>query len=62
MTPEEIVSIKHVIDIRIGELTSILETETEDTKPIEPDVSIGRHASTLSSTPSASSSTLHATP
>jgi DnaK suppressor protein len=42
MTPEELASIKNKIDSRIGELTSILETDTEDTKPIEPDVSIGR--------------------
>ncbi|MCZ6673572.1 MAG: TraR/DksA C4-type zinc finger protein [Verrucomicrobia bacterium] len=42
MTPEELASITKVISSRIGELTSILETETEDTKPIEPDVSIGR--------------------
>ena len=42
MTPEQLDSIKNAIDSRIKELTSILGTETEDTKPIEPDVSIGR--------------------
>ena len=42
MTHEELAPIKKVIDVRIEELTSTLNTETEDTKPIEPDVSIGR--------------------
>lgn len=42
MTHEELAPIKKVIDLRMEELTSILNTETEDTKPIEPDVSIGR--------------------
>ncbi|MDA0348414.1 MAG: TraR/DksA C4-type zinc finger protein [Verrucomicrobia bacterium] len=42
MTHEELVPIKKAIEIRMTELTSILQTKTEDTKPIEPDVSIGR--------------------
>jgi DnaK suppressor protein len=42
MTAEELAPIKKAIEIRMTELTSILKTETEDTKPIAPDVSIGR--------------------
>jgi DnaK suppressor protein len=42
MTDEELVSIRSKIDFRIQELKAILGTDSEDTKPIEPDVSIGR--------------------
>ena len=42
MTSEELASIRHKIVSRINELESILSTNSEDTKPIEPDVSIGR--------------------
>lgn len=42
MTPEEIKSIKEAIDTRIAELRAFLSTDSEDTKPIKPDVAIGR--------------------
>ena len=42
MTPEKLESIRLQIVSRIEELKHILGTETEDTKPITPDVSIGR--------------------
>ena len=42
MTPEEQTAIRIKIDVRIEEINAILGTNSEDTKPIEPDVSIGR--------------------
>jgi DnaK suppressor protein len=42
MTAEELTAIRSKIDLRIEELNGLLEDDTEDTKPIEPDVSIGR--------------------
>ena len=42
MTPEEQTAIRNKIDSRIEELNAILGANSEDTKPIEPDVSIGR--------------------
>ena len=42
MTEEELAPIKTAIEVRMVELKSILTSETEETKPIEPDVSIGR--------------------
>ena len=42
MTDEELSTIRKKIDERIEELESLLGNDAEDTKPIEPDVSIGR--------------------
>jgi len=42
MTDEELSAIRKKIDARIEELTALLGNDSEDTKPIEPDVSIGR--------------------
>ncbi len=42
MTKEELSAIRHKIDQRIEELENLLGDDSEDTKPIEPDVSIGR--------------------
>ena len=42
MTDEELSAIRHKIDHRIQELEKLLGNDAEDTKPIEPDVSIGR--------------------
>ena len=42
MTEEELSAIRQKIEARIQELESLLGDDAEDTKPIEPDVSIGR--------------------
>ena len=42
MTEEELNAIRLKIDTRIAELETLLGDDEEDTKPIEPDVSIGR--------------------
>jgi DnaK suppressor protein len=42
MTPEEQASIKAQIENRMHELRALLGSNSEETKPIEPDVSIGR--------------------
>lgn len=42
MTEEELSVIRQKIDGRIEELTTLLRNDSGDTKPIEPDVSIGR--------------------
>ena len=42
MTEQELSAIRQKIGARIQELESLLGDDAEDTKPIEPDVSIGR--------------------
>lgn len=42
MTEQELSTIRQKIDTRIEELKTLLGDDSEDTKPIEPDVSIGR--------------------
>lgn len=42
MTSEEQVAIKAIIEIRMTELRALLGSDSEETKPIKPDVSIGR--------------------
>ena len=42
MTEQELSAIRQKIDERIAELETLLGNDAEDTKPIEPDVSIGR--------------------
>ena len=42
MTNKELENIKRIIDARMRELTELLATESEDTKPVAPDVAIGR--------------------
>ncbi len=42
MTEQERIAIHQKIEARIQELEFLLGDDTEDTKPIEPDVSIGR--------------------
>lgn len=42
MTEQELSAIRQKIDQRIEELENLLGDDSEETKPIEPDVSIGR--------------------
>jgi len=42
MTEQELSAIRQKIDQRIEELENLLGEDSEETKPIEPDVSIGR--------------------
>ena len=42
MNTEENTALKRTIETRLAELEKLLETSDEDTKPVAPDVSIGR--------------------
>lgn len=42
MTDQELETIRNLIEARVNELEEILAEDTEETKPVTPDVAIGR--------------------